>query len=122
MPISARDSEAASGISNRIFPLAVGNNASFVFVATMDRSADVHHYRLTFNVLRRERITLNGRAHETFVISRTEEGLFNNTYLGHMLYWIDTETLLPVKQQQRIERGLAQPIPEWVATRTGGRM
>lgn len=119
IPIHPREMEGAAEIARQIFPLSVGNTGSYVTSINSMSGPDVFHYRYTFTVLRRERINILSKSHDAFVVSRTEEGMFNNQSLIHEIYWIDTETLLPLRREQRIERGLAPDRPTWVATRIG---
>ncbi len=119
IPIVPRDLELASGVSAQIFPLAVGNTASFTAIDRSFRDIDTFQYRFTFNVLRRERVTVSNRSYDAFVVSRTEEGMFNNVFRGHEIYWIDSETMLPIKLERRVDRGIPSSAPSWVVTQTG---
>jgi hypothetical protein len=121
MPLHPAETPYISDISPRLFPLRVGNTASFVMRTAPWRSegnGTTFNYRVTYTVLREEVVTLSGRRYETFVLAKTEEGMFENYSKVHHVYNVEKATLIPVRYSKVWERGLPSPTSNWAAVRT----
>jgi hypothetical protein len=68
-------------------------------------------YRETWRVIRREQIQVGQQARASIVISRTQEGMMNNTFLGTITIWIDEQTGAPIRERVEITRGITGAAP-----------
>lgn len=121
IPILPDEVDAAGPALANLFPLRVGNTASYSFVARHFRGADTSSYRITYTVLREESLFHNGAHRNVFVVARSAEGQFNNISRVQDVYRIDRQTLLPLSYQQIIERGVGDPQAAWNARLSSGQ-
>jgi hypothetical protein len=120
IPIHPDEADAAGPALANLFPLRVGNTASYSFVARHSRGPDTSAYRITYTVLREESVFHSGANRNVFVVARSSEGQFNNISRVQDVYRIDRQTLLPLGYQQIIERGVGDQQPAWTARLSSG--
>jgi hypothetical protein len=89
-----------------LWPLSPGRTANFTFIGrTQDQST--FRYAERWSVERQETVTIGGTQRSVFVLTRTQEGMFNNNYLGTETYWLDAETQTWLKRTVAVTRGRA---------------
>ena len=88
-----------------LWPLAV--NRAVRFVNRQEAGGTIWEFQETWRVERAETLAIDGVARPTLVLRRTQEGVRDNRFLGHQVYWLDTATGLWLKRTVEVIRGNA---------------
>lgn len=104
VPLPIHDEASVRAGLARLWPLEVGKTTDFSFIG---RTRDQSTFRFAerWRVDRAERITLAGALRDVLVISRTQEGMLGNLFLGTQTYWYDPAIGVFLKRDVAVTRG-----------------
>ena len=99
-----------------LWPLETGKKVSFTFIAAASRDVTrTFLYRDTWRVERAERVMLAGEQRHVLVLTRTQEGMFDNNFFGTETYQYDPQTGVFLSRTVQVQRGISSARPFEVA-------
>jgi len=98
-----------------LWPLETGKTASFTYITHSRDVTRTFRYRDTWRVERAERVMLAGEQRQVLVLTRMQEGMFNNNFSGTETYQYDPQTGVFLSRTVQVQRGISSARPFEVA-------